>query len=218
MAPHRLTVSSALLAALACASTPKQAIELSATVGRDLAAVHDAHVALAKRYFDRMDADVNSFVDQTYRPFVIERSIRNFKLLDRIVHPPEGADAVDVMGLFVGSLTRDVEQYRADLLTPIHQQRDKVLTSLEDAYRRIQDGNSVITGHLASLVAVQDAQDHALAEAGLQGLRERLVDSSANASDQLADLVRKTEFVRGKEDEFMKKADEIRKAAASLGK
>ncbi|OLD69116.1 MAG: hypothetical protein AUI33_09200, partial [Ignavibacteria bacterium 13_1_40CM_2_61_4] len=187
---QRLSVA-ALLTSLACASTPKQAIELSATVGRDLAAVHDAHVALAKRYFDRMDADVNSFVDQTYRPFVIERSIRNFKLLDRIVHPLEGTDAVDIMRIFVDSITRDIEQYRADLLRPIRAQRDKVFTSLEDAYRRIQDGNSVITGHLASLVAVQDAQDQALAEAGLQGIRERLVDASANASDQLTDLVRK---------------------------
>src|SRR6266550_2489299 len=120
----------ATAALYACASTPKQAVELSATVGRDLEAVHVAHVALARRYFDRMDRDINAFVNDTYRPYVIDSTIKSFRLIDKIVHPPEPLDAVDEMRLFVDNITRDIEGYREQLLQPIHAQRDKVLTSL----------------------------------------------------------------------------------------
>jgi len=211
-----LTVTAAILAA--CATTPKQTVELSATVGRDLAAVHVAHVALARRYFDRMESDVNAFVDGTYRPFSIEKNMKDFGLVDKIRHPPSSLDALDIMALFVDVITRDIESYRAELLRPIRSQRDKVLASLEAAYRQIQDGQSVITGHLASIVAVQDAQDQALAKAGLEGLREKIVDSTAQASDRIAELTRKAEFVRGKEDDVAKKIDELKKATQSLGK
>jgi hypothetical protein len=202
----------------ACATTPKQTVELSATVGRDIEAVHVAHIALVKRYFARMDADVNGFVNETYRPYAIDRTMKAFHLVEKIVHPPEPLDAVDEMGLFVDTITRDIEGYRQELLQPIHAQRDKVLTSLEDAYRQIQDGNSIVTGHLASLVAVQDAQDAALSKAGLQGLREKLVDSTALASERLSQLTQKAEFARGKEDEIVKKIEEVKKAAAAFGK
>jgi hypothetical protein len=209
----------ALLACtLACASTPKQTVELSATVGRDLAAVHLAHVALANRYFDRMEGDVNAFVDGAYRPYSIENNMRDFKLIEKITAPPAGVDALDVMSLFVDTITKDIEGYRAELLKPIRAQRESVIASLEQAYRQIQDGQSIITGHLASLVAVQDAQDEALAKAGLAGLREKIVDANAKSSDQIADVTRKATFVRGKEDDVAKAAADLRSIVKSLGK
>lgn len=202
---------------LACASTPKQTVELSATVGRDIEAVHVAHVALARKLFDRMEADVNAFVDGTYRPYSISRNIQKFALIEKISHPPESTDPLDVMGIFVETITRDIEDYRGQLLSPIRAQREKVLGTPEQAYRQIQDGQSIITGHLASIVAVQDAQDQLLAKAGFAGLRQQIVDTTAAASDQIADLTRKGEFVRGQEDEIAKRIQGLKKATASIG-
>jgi len=149
---------------------------------------------------------------------VIDRTIKAFRLIDKILHPPEPLDAVDEMRLFVETITRDIEGYRQQLLQPVHAQRDKVLTSLEQAYRQIQDGNSIVTGHLASLVAVQDAQNEALSKAGLEGLREKLVDSTAKASEQLAELTRRAELTRGKEEEIVKRIEEMKKVTASFAK
>ena len=111
-----MVIASAILSA--CASTPRQTVELSATVGRDLEAVHVAHVALARRYFDRIESDVNSFVDETYRPYMISRSMKDFGLVDKIVKPPASLDALDVMQDFVEAITREIEAYRAQLLQP----------------------------------------------------------------------------------------------------
>src|SRR5467141_1402299 len=120
-----LTVAAAILDA--CATTPRQTVELSATVGRDLAAVHVAHIALARRYFDRMESDVNAFVDEAYRPYSIDKNMKDFGLIDKIIHPPVSLDALDIMALFLDRITRDIEGYRADLLRPIRAQREKVL-------------------------------------------------------------------------------------------
>lgn len=203
-----------------CASTPKQAVQLSVTVGRDVEAVHGAHVALTKRYFDRMEADVNAFVDRTYRPYAIDRTMKAFKLVDKITDPSKanGLDPLDVMQAYVDALSKEIEGYRQELIRPIHAQRESVLTALDQAYRQIQDGNAIVTGHLASLVAVQDAQDEALKQAGLGGLREKLVDATAQASDQIAELTRKGEWARGRTAEVQKTIDDLKQATRSLGR
>ena len=222
MGPTRRAVSSLACAAVlcACASTPKQAVQLSVTVGRDVEAVHAAHVALVKRYFDRMEADVNAFVDGTYRPYMIGETMRKFQLVEKIRDPSKagGLDALDVMQAYVTSLTKAIEAYREELLQPIRSQRAMVLESLEKAYRQIQDANAIVTGHLASIVAVQDAQDEVLKQAGLAGLREKIVDSTAKASDEIAELTRKGTLARDRTQEIEKAAKDLKNAAQSLGK
>jgi len=56
----------------ACAQVPKESVELSSTVGRDLAVVYDAHRELAQVLFSRMRHDVNRFVDDVYAPYQIK--------------------------------------------------------------------------------------------------------------------------------------------------
>lgn len=203
-----------------CATTPHEAVELSVTVGRDIEAVHSAHVALAKQHFDRMEKDVNAFVDGTYRPYAIKQNMKDFRLVEKISDPSkaDGLDALKVMELFVNGLTKNIEDFRAKLLGPVRAQRQEVLTSLEEAYRRVQDGQSIVTGHLASIVKVHEAQDEVLAKAGLAGLRERLVDATAEASDQIAALTRKVELGRGKTDEIEKTIEDLKRATESLAK
>jgi hypothetical protein len=204
----------------ACASTPREAVELSVTVGRDVQSVHAAHVALANLYFDRMEADVDTFVDTQYRPYSIERSMKKFGLIEKVTDPAKagGLDALDVMQVFVEEITRDIEAFRGELLDPIRAQRQKVLGSLEGAYRQIQDGNAIVTGHLASIVTVQDAQDEVLAKLNLAGLRQQTVDATAAASLQIAEITRKAEYGRSKVEEFQKAIEQLEKASQSLGK
>lgn len=214
------TLLVAAAAVLGCASTPKQAVELSVTVGRDIQAVHLAHVALAGRYFDRMEADVNAFVDAKYRPYSIERNMKDFRLVEKLTDRSraDGLDPLDVLQIFVERITADIEGYRAQLLGPIRAQRKKVMASIEGAYRQIQDGQSIVTGHLASIVKVQDAQDAVLAKLDLAGLREKTVDAAAAASDQIAEATRKAEYGRGKLEDFEKSIERLKKATEALGK
>ena len=59
-----------------CAQVPKQSVELSATVGRDIAQVYKAHRELAVILYGRIKDDVNKFVDQVYAPYQIEKLLQ----------------------------------------------------------------------------------------------------------------------------------------------
>lgn len=60
----RSAVVSALITLIACVEVPKESVELSVTIGRDLGDVHRANRELATRYFDRIKDDVNRFGDE----------------------------------------------------------------------------------------------------------------------------------------------------------
>jgi hypothetical protein len=202
-----------------CASTPKQAVQLSATVGRDVATVHAAHVALARQYFDRLDAEIDTFVDKTYRPYLLRETLRKFDLVGKLKDPSKarGLDALDVTETYVETLTAELGSYRAKLHAPVDRQRGLVLERLEAAYRQIQDGNAIVTGHLASIVEVQDAQDEVLAKTGLTGLRETLVDQTARLSDTIAEITREAQAAFDKASAFSGAPDKLEKAVRPRG-
>jgi len=73
-----------LVGSTGCSTVPKEAIELSNTVSRDLEEVHRSHHALAELHFDKIIAEVNLFVDETYRLAFITKFADEFKLNDKV--------------------------------------------------------------------------------------------------------------------------------------
>ena len=183
-----------LLLSFACAQVPKESVELSVTVGRDLAEVHRAHRELAVRYFDQIKGDINAFVDEVYRPHTIKHSMRRFDLIDRVVAaraPGAKVDALSVMELYVTMVSEEIEAYRRELLDPIEAYEREVLTGIDDAYQKLQNANAIVTGHLASIRKVHDAQEEILRSAGMEDLRGRFVEETVSLSERVDDLVEK---------------------------
>ena len=69
-------------------------------MGRDLDAVHRAHIALLDSYFDRMESDVNVFVDSEYRAYSIERNMKDFKLVDKVRDPSTAGGGLDALDAY----------------------------------------------------------------------------------------------------------------------
>lgn len=125
----------------ACAQVPKESVELSVTVGRDLAEVHRAHRELAIEYFDCVKKDINEFIDEVYRPYMIQKTMADFRLLQRIQRAVERGDetrAFNIMKLFVSLLSEQIENYRKELLQNISKQESEVLLAIDDSYQKIQ--------------------------------------------------------------------------------
>jgi hypothetical protein len=213
-----LVVASLMTLVQGCATVPKEAVDLSATVGRDLEAVHRAHVALLNGYFDRMEGDINAFVDSQYRPYCIERNMEDFGLIQKLKAQVPGVDPLDVMEVFVEEVVADIEDFRTTLLDPVRAQRSDVHGAIEEAYRRMQDAQAVVTGHLASVRRVHDLHDEMLAKADMEGLRDTFVNTTVKASESIAKLTERTRFTSGKLDDFRKKLDELKKTTGSIRK
>lgn len=185
--------------ALACAQVPQEAVELSVTVGRDLSELHRANRELAVLYFGRMERDVERFVTDVYRPYIIKFTMDDLDIVNKIVRasePESELDPVDIMEIYADEVLARFDEFRNSLLGPIHAQEREVLTSIDVAYRQVQDANSVVTGHLASVRKVHDAQAEYLAAAGVPDLRETVGTSVAALSDSVAVLLERARGIK----------------------
>ena len=206
-----------VLLVAACAQVPPQAVELSNTVGRDLEEVHRAHRALGGRFFDLMERDVNRFIDDVYGPAYVTKFAQDFQLDVKISGIVASApkNLLPVMTGFVSRAVKIIEAKRAELLDPLKVQRRQTMSEIDDAYRQIQAAQSVLGGHLASVLGVQDAQNAALKAFGLAGLRDRISTKTADVSDRISGLIAKGEKANGKMDEL---EDVLRKIKRTLKK
>ncbi len=206
----------------ACAQVPKESVELSVAVGRDVTAAHESHRNLAQTLFARMKQDVNRFVDDVYAPFQIqyvlsrqkERQAKGnkdnlFSVTEAAVARPQDAqaqkDVLLVMQAIVKAIHADVEDYRKLRLAPVLQQEEQVMAAIDRVYVQIQRGNAVVTAHLASIVRVHEVQDELLQQAGLEGLREKVGVKLSNTSTKLASFVDKAKAAEGTVDEVSAK-------------
>jgi hypothetical protein len=215
-----------------CAQVPKESVELSATVGRDLAAVHEAHREAVQLLFTRMREDINRFIDDVYAPHQIKVAMarqqelsnspsqahRSKSLLLGIYAAfregasPEMQDAVlQGMGFMVAGIRNDVESMRAELLTPVNEHEQEVMNSIDMAYQQIHYANSIVTGHLASVAKVHDAQAGLMSEIGLSGnLRVFSGETLSGASVQISELLSAAEDAESNIPEMEKNLEQLK--------
>ena len=197
-----------------CSTVPKEAVELSNTVGRDLEEVHRAHHALAELYFDQIINKVNKFVDDNYRPAFIEKFADEFKLDEKVekILREDPEKLQPVMTRFMTIATERVEKKRKELLQPIDSQRREVLTNIDMAHRQIQAAQAIVAGHLASVRKVHDVQGEILSKVGLGDMRERIADRTSKVSDAVNDFVQKGSEINAGIDTAKGKIDKLDEA------
>lgn len=228
------------LLSTACAQVPKESVQLSAAIGRDLASVHESHRRTVHVLFSRMRADVNRFVDKVYAPAQVkaiavrqaalatsadpaERQRSFIILLQAAAKPdtkPEILDAVlKATAVFLQKVRSDIDGRRSELLAPLTRQEEEITRAIDAAYGQLRLSNAVLTSYLASLVKVNDAQDEVLRSVGVQkDLRTDVGTALADASDKIGTLVEKAEAT----DDSLAKAEEsvkqLQNALGELGK
>lgn len=188
----RLALFVFLLALLSgCAQVPKESVELSATLGRDLHEVQRSHRRAIDLLHDRDVERVNRYLDEvatpTYVHFAIagvgERLAEDFRLALAPNAPQAAKDtAFDQMRKLVQLISDRVARQRKELLEPIEESRKTSLQELDLAYAEMQRANSVLTAHLSSVTKVHSLQDELLAKAGLKDFREKIGDEALAAN------------------------------------
>mgnify|MGYP006154804573 FL=1 len=173
-----------------CAVVPKESVELSATVGRDIVSAYHSHKELANILFARMKKDVNTFVDEVYAPYqiglILEADLAdsNSGLEDSMTGAIMAAannskdskkqkEAFLKMNKVVFYIHNEVESFRKKMLKNIKDQEKEVLGAIDRSYNQIIYANSIVTGHLASIRKVHDVQEEILNEFGLDDMRSK---------------------------------------------
>lgn len=191
------------LIAPGCASVPPESVELSRTIGEDLVELHRAHRALLVRFYQTIEDDIDTFVDGTYRPFIIRSVMEDLDLINELQASIDSGDLdpLDIMEIFAEETIANIQEYREKLRSPVVAQRDSLLLTVDDAYARLVAANSTVTGHLASIRDVHEAQQIALDRIGLSNLRAQTTDLASSLSNQLGDLLETTSRIEDSLDE-----------------
>ena len=213
-----------------CADVPEEAVTLSVTIVKDIEEVHRSHRELAIRYFERSRDDVNRFVDDVYRPAFVQKALTEATYvyedgepeltflsilqaeLERLNAGEEGADPLFYMHFIVDEAVRTIEQTRLDLLKPIESREQEVLRAIDDAYSNVMNAHAIVTGHLASVRRVQQAQEELLADAGLKDIRSKIIDRAADISDRASDLLTKARTASSSLDDLDKTIEKVQEA------
>lgn len=222
-----------LLTLTACAQVPREAVDLSATIGRDVAELQRAHRETALLLFQRMRDDIDRFVDDVYAPYQINAVMaRQFELANS-QDPAErrqslllavqaafqpGADTqlqqnvLRAFELMVQRVRNDVEGLRSELHASIDSQQSDLLSRIDRSYSQIHYANSIVTGHLSSIVAVNEAQNEVLDAIGLNGLTDKIATSISNMSDSVAGIVSRAQSVENGVDTALDFANQLKGA------
>jgi len=192
-----------------CAQVPKESVELSATVGRDLAKIKESHINFVDLYYTNLMNDINSFIDNVYLPYQVQRTLADDLWRNQMLSAIESASRSDLSGssqieafekieAFLLIIQEEVEAYRKLKLKPVKEQYASVMSDINASYDQVHYANAIVTGHLASVVKVHNAQDELLEKTDLRGLRIDVGKGLGSLSDSIEELVQKAES--GEED------------------
>lgn len=211
---------------LSCAQVPKESVELSATVGRDIAEMSKSHRQTVLILYGRIKSDVNKLVDEVYAPYQIHNLLKAdqedfkagksdtlFAVMDTATKNPDNPDAqkivLEFMDVFLQIVRDEVESYRKVRLAPVLAQENEVLSAIDSSYKNIQYGNLNVTAHLASIVKVHNAQEEILNQVGVKELRKKIGQTLANTSDKVAKYVEVAKDVNIRMDDAEEKINKI---------
>ena len=214
-----LAITLALLLG-ACAQVPKEAVELSATVGRDMSEMKKSHVALVDIYYNKLFTDINKFIDDVYLPYQIQKTLEDNMWKNEMLSAIESASKSDPTGntqkesfqkieAFLQIIHEEVEDYRKLKLKPVKDQYTLVLSNINQSYEQIHYANSIVTGHLASVVKVHDTQNELLEKLDVSDLRLKVGKGLTGMSGQIDKLLQKAQGGEEKVNSIISKFEKL---------
>jgi len=217
---YGIAAACVVTASAACASVPKEVVELSYRMGQDLEVVHSSYVTLIHRHFESLKQARLDYVDNEWAPVFLKDFVARGRLVDMAkgtvvladgkFAPPDSArqptQLLESVGTWAHIATVQIDKKKTTLLEPLNTEETSLTSDVNHAFDQLNRGNATITAHLNSLRKVQEVQDEALSALDLKNLRDTINNRLVQASDLAAkglDDVRKADKVVKQVDTFI---------------
>lgn len=219
-----LAVIFSSLLLVSCASVPKEAVTLSKTIGSDLQTLHDSHRNMVQLYYDGIKLNINTFIDDVYAPFVIhhvlEVELNKYKGGESSIYgiienagknggKDETEEALNIMLEFQEAANQQINEKKAELLSPIIQQEREILSAIDKSYQNTIYANTTITTYLISARKIKESQNEALSIVGLNGLDTTVTNRLVELSGFIDMVIEKGEKINIKSNEAQQQIEDI---------
>lgn len=192
-------VLAALIALPGCTTVPKEVVEMSYLVGQDVASLQQSYKALIGEHYRGLRAERERYLQDRWIPAYLGDWITRGKLKEiaqgslvwssekrAFVAPAPNrasAELLDSILAWSEAAVADIEDKRNSLLAPLEKEEKALLADVEEAFRRIQQGNAAVTAHLNSIRKVQEVEGELMKSLGIKDVRENIMKTLANSSE-----------------------------------
>ncbi len=203
---------------LGCASVPREVVELSYTIGKDINSIHISYKHLIKTHFDDLRRKVVDFMEAKWEPVFLGNFIKKTGLADKLkAFTP--AQVLAYLQKWIRVANSEIHKKREQLLRPINEDERKLLADVDAAFLELNYANAVVTANLNSIRKVKELEDKAFSTVHLQDFRRKVTDFMATSSkrvEETINLLKKGGTIVDKVDE--KKKELIEKARELINK
>lgn len=214
-----------LLLMASCASIPRETVTLSKAIGNDLQVVYASHINTVKMYYDQMEENINSFINDDYYPQLMQARLQveldklkngDPSLYSIIAKSGKSGDEKDnenaMRAMF--RVTDDVNQQalaqKNALLTPLLKQKKEVLAKIDSSYQNMIYANATLTAFLESARKVKETQSKALSDIGLGGFDSVITNQLIELSKAIDSVITKANDINEKSDNAQIQIEEIK--------
>ena len=209
---------------VSCASIPKETVTLSKTIGADLQVLHDSHRNMVQLYYSGIKANINTFIDDVYAPFVIHHVLESelnkhkdgessiygiIEQAGKTGRRSETEEALNVMLEFQEEANKQINTKRNELLSPILYQEREILSTIDQSYQNTIYANATLTAYLVSARKVKESQNEALGIVSLNGLDTTVTNRLVELSGYVDMALEKGEKIDVKSNEAQQQIEDI---------
>lgn len=214
-----------------CVSIPKETVTLSQTIGKDMVVMHNAHRIMVQIYYGQIKNDINTFIDDTYSPFIIhfvlKHELTNYQKGEVSLYGSIEAagkngskkatdEAIQVMLDFQVAAMSKINEKRNELLNPIIKQETELINQIDQSYENLIYANSTVTGYLKSTRKVKESQKEALNIIGLAGADTTITNTLIKMSQQINEAVKQGKDIDVQSDDAYKQLEEVSKKIKAI--
>jgi hypothetical protein len=197
----------ALVMTACTATVPKEVVELSYQMEKDLVQLQSTYIALVKQHVALLKKQREDYLNNEWAPKLIESWITDGQLIEMangdVIYDEDSDEfrAVTELNrqqqlrgivLWANVAVEEIEAKRKELIKPLEESEKKLIADINSSFSLIILGNQTISAHLNSIREVQDVQNELLKRAEWDGLRssvsQKLSDLSTEANDGLKEI------------------------------
>jgi hypothetical protein len=227
----RILITLAIVCLLnSCVSVPKETVQLSGVIGKDLTVLQNSHTTMVELFYNEIIHNINDFIEDVYAPFIInyvlQGELKNYKnnvspsifgVINKAAsdgaEKSETAEVLIEMSDFLKATNTQIEKKRNELLAPIQKQKDAILRNINTSYQNTRRANSSVTNYLQSVLSLKESQKEILSVVGLKVMDKELNNTLLKASN-----ITKSLLIEGKEIDIKSDGafEKIKKISAKI--
>lgn len=210
---------------ISCISLPKETILLSKEINKGIASVHNAHRKFVELYYSKIENSINTFIEDVYTPyiinFVLKRELKNYEkgqeslygiieLAGKEKSKKNSQEALKVMKEFQEDANTMIQSKRQEMLSPIIEQKRKIIEAINKSYEDLIYANTTITGYLESARKVKDAQNKAFSAIGIgENKRDGIMKTLIHSAKKIEDALKKAKQIDVESDKAKEEIGKI---------